>query len=318
MPVDDNGVVFDAIMDPTSIVSRMNLGRLYEQYFNAASRIAKTKVIEYMDKHPKDIEGAFDIVLRFIKIFETEQYEGYLDTTLEEKKMILDEVREKELYILYRLSSKKPAWVIVNHLQKSEFKPLKAPVSIKGKDGIVRKTRQPVLGGPLYHILLSKTPHEFFSAVSSAYTNHYGFPIAPSSSKKHETPIKENPVRFISETEFRSYLAYGGPELIAELKHRGNSLRDHRVMYENMLNGTCRDDLVPRDVYKYDSDSTLRILNTVFHVMGLDLTYQRDALSQFGPFAKADVGLKGQPVHNRTLEEVRENVKRAKSSSKGK
>ena len=45
MPFNEYGRA-DIIMDPSSIPSRMNVGRLYEQYYNAISRHVKYRVTQ--------------------------------------------------------------------------------------------------------------------------------------------------------------------------------------------------------------------------------------------------------------------------------
>ncbi len=46
MPIDEDGNRADIISGPDSIPGRMNLGRLYAPYFNAAARDVKKMVLE--------------------------------------------------------------------------------------------------------------------------------------------------------------------------------------------------------------------------------------------------------------------------------
>ncbi len=73
MPVDKDGSVADVIMDPSSIISRMNAGRLYEQYINGMSRKCRKIVRESVNYKP--IENCTDS--------EVEQAYNYIATEIE-------------------------------------------------------------------------------------------------------------------------------------------------------------------------------------------------------------------------------------------
>lgn len=294
MPHDANGKCFDIMMDPTSIISRMNLGRLYEQYFTAASRVARDQVRDILNKNPNDKKKAWNVVLSFLAIIGTEQYDWYKKANPDEVDVVLNDIMERELFIYYHVGAKKPAYIIVHELEKSPFKPLKAPCYIRDRNDNIRQTKMSVLGGPIYHMVLSKMPSGFLSAVSSSFLNHFGFPIGPSSSRKFNFHIKPNPVRVVSETEFRCYLAYGTPEAIAEIKSRANSIDDHKTIYRKILdtdkNGFI-DDLIPRDENPYGTDSVLKILDSIFKTMGFKQTYIDDG-KQYNPLAIPSIGFK--------------------------
>lgn len=294
MPHDELGRRFDMIMDPTSIISRMNLGRLYEQYFNAASRVARDKVRAILKNNPKDKDKAWKTVLSFLKIIGTEQYDFYSKATPEERDIVLQDIMERELYVYYHVGASKPAYIIIHELESSEFRPLKSPCVLKDSKGRIRKTKMNILGGPIYHMVLSKMPSDFLSAVSSSLLNHFGFPIGPSSSRKFNFPIKPNPVRVVSETEFRCYLAYGGPELIGEIKSRANSIPDHKELYKNILeskNNGFVEELIDRNKHPFGTDSVINILDSIFKTMGFKQVYVDDG-EKYDPTCMPEIGFK--------------------------
>lgn len=289
MPYDKNGVRADIIMDPTSAISRMNLGRLYEIYFNMASRTARDIIRVYLgtsnngawttgEWSKEKVEGAWDIVLEFLSYFETEQLETYSKATYEQKLEVLEEIVTSEFYLLYRVSSSKPAYYIVLELEKSRFKPLRDNVYIpQGDTTYMTLTSMSI--GPLYTILLSKTADESIAGTTSPKNNHFGFPASLSSVHKHRLPFKEKGNKFLSETEVRSYRAYGGSWLIAELKDRANSGQTQKFMYKRILDADKPgyiDDLTPRDEIKFGKDSALLVLDRILLPAGIKIEYVED------------------------------------------
>lgn len=300
MPYTSDGVRADIIMDPTSIVSRMNLGRIFEIYFNSASRKARRMVLEELDKNPGDKEAkirAWKIVLDFIKHFETEQFEGYLQATEEEVDEILDEIRREELYIIYRISSKKPAYAVVLDLEKSPFKPTREPIHIPNGDKILI-TKSPIMIGPLTTILLSKTA-DTWSCAASSKVNHYGFPITIGANSKYNYPYKPNPTRLLSETDVRHYLANGGETgsiCLAEIKDRANSRETHELMYYNILNSPhpgYEKTLVDRKQHPFGTDVALGVLEAIMSVAGVEICYVEDKASNLNKYCSERDGLKG-------------------------
>lgn len=293
MPYDGNGVRCDIVMDPTSIISRMNIGRCLEIYFNASSRVARDMVRDILKKNPKDKQKAWTIVLEFLSIIDTEQYQAYKGATEEEIDEILQEIQEKELYVMYRVSSKKPSYLIVNDLENSKFKAPRGPINIPNGQKIM-VTKSAATLAPLYTIVLSKTADDSLSSTSSAKFNHYGFPITVGSSAKNGLPWKNNPTRILSETEVRLYRAYGGTELIVNLKDRANSIETHKLMHYNILKSEhpgFEKTLVDRTQHPYGGDVALKILKTIFNVAGIDIIYMEDKESVFGPECDPRTGL---------------------------
>lgn len=292
MPYTEDGVRADMIMDPTSLASRMNIGRSYEIYFNTAIRKAREMIRDVLRKDANDVKSAWKLVVDFLKIIGTEQYNTYKNATEEEKKEILKEIMEKEFFILYRISSEKKPHVIVQELEKSKFKPTKEPVYIPKEDGSVVRTKASMLIGPLYTILLNKTPDEGIITVASGRTNHYGLPTG-SGSQKYAYPYRGYSVKFFSETEARHYIANGSLRLAEEIKDRANSIDTHRLMYKNILMSDTPGfslTLVDRNEHKFGSDMSLKILHSILNVAGLEIVYRKDPLDGFRPECDPRIG----------------------------
>ena len=294
MPYDPvNNVRADIVMDPSSIPSRMNVSRLYEQYFNAFSRKTKKLVTDvinnYTDANISNQEKidilteeqtleTFKIVVGLLEHLDTEQYYVYknaLDSiNIYAIKEILLEIIEEELFIYYKVSSKKKAPDIIQSIRGTIYEPIIGKINFV-KDGQIQEGKSDVLIAPLYVILLFKTADEFLSTASSK-TNHYNFPISAGKSSKHSLPWPNNSVKISSETESRLYTLYAGWEAMAELKDRATSLETHKEVYHNILKAdtpTNIDVLVDREKIPYGNTADLQLIDSVYNCAGVGLDY---------------------------------------------
>lgn len=277
MPVDRYGNEADIIMDPTSIPGRMNAGRLYESYFGAASRNAKRIVLETIGSGVDDatddaLNKAYDVLLEFLSVFDTEQYYSYKEVEdISDKIEILKEIEEKELYLYYKVSSKKKPPEIVKDLEKTKFHVPREPIMFDGK-----MTKEGVTIGNLYFILLNKTADGYLASASPS-VNHFGIPVRVNTSTKTGLPYTNNPTKIISETESRLYRAYAkSPILAAEFKDRASSMTTHGEIYHNILKAPTPGNIdvaVDRTIVPYGTDNSLKLLKDIFNSTGINFTY---------------------------------------------
>ncbi len=307
MPVDKYGNVADIIMDPTSIPGRMNAGRLYESYFGGASRNARMKVLEsitgyniddkdndfgwyenYIDKvtekardmivkdldydNANTINKAFDVLLEFLSIIDTEQYVSYSKVDNSDDKLeILREIVEKELYIYYKVSSKKKPPEVVRDMEKTKFYVPREPIMFEGKP-----TKEGITIGNLYVILLNKTADGYLASASPS-VNHFGIPVRVNTSTKTGLPYTNNPTKIISETESRLYRSYAkSPILAAEFKDRASSMRTHSAIYHNTLKADKPSNMptaVDRSIIPYGTDNSLSLIKDIFNSTGINFKY---------------------------------------------
>lgn len=283
--IDGERVRADIVMDPSSIVSRMNIGRSYEHYFNAISRrtqhlikqaIGGNKLKEQYTK--KDIDQGWNILLGLLEILGTEQYDVYKKLTREEdKRDILYECITEEVYLYYKVSSKKKPYEIVNDVRGTIYEPIIEKLVIPTEHGD-KITKEKILIAPLYIILHSKTA-EMYLSVSGAKVNHFGLPIVVSNNTRDYLPFRSSPTKILSETETRLYLGYGGREAIAELKDRANSIPTHKAVYRNILDAdqpTNIDRVVDRNKNPFGEDAALELLNNIFNAAGIEIVYEDD------------------------------------------
>lgn len=279
----------DIVMDPSSIPSRMNVGRLYEQYYNAISRHVKYRVTQAINNRPlrsipvEELESIWQIPLDLTKIVGSEQYDYFLQATYEDKIEILQYTLDKEFQILYKFKKwnkerpKEPYQVCLDVIG-TEYEPPMTHLNYM-VNGVMKTTKEKILLAPSYIILLGRTADNYL-AVSSPKVNHFGFAIGISNNAKHNSVGRLNPVRTISETEGRLYVAYSktpvGP---AELSDRAKSIPTHKHIVRNILeapNPTNIDRVVDRTLVPYGNDSAINLVNNILSSSGIELAYVHD------------------------------------------
>lgn len=276
-------VVADIIMDPSSLVSRMNVGRIYEHYFNAMSRKTQYEIKQALgglkpinDYNEKEIESGWSVLLGLLEIIGTEQYIEYKKIkNIEDKKHILEECINKEVYILYRVSSKKRPYQVVLDTKGTIYEPTISKVHIPRENGRVFISKQDIMIAPIYTILLSKTSETFLS-VAGAKLNHFGFPIGVGSATRNYLPWRNSPTKILSETETRLYNSYVSRKGIAELKDRANNIDTHKTIYNNILNSdipTNIDTVCDRNITGFTEDSSMELITNIFNCAGIDIKY---------------------------------------------
>jgi len=288
MPYDAEGNQAHIVMDPSSIPSRMNAGRVYEHYFNGVSRktqklvrdsvgfhSVQKNIMEYTDA---EINNAFNIVLGVLEIIGTEQYDNYrMVSNMESKREVIEEILYDEFFILYTVSSKKKPYQIVSQIVGTMYEPLIDHLTLI-ENGVKKKSKNKALIAPIYTILLAKTADNFLST-ASAKTNHYGLPIGVGNNGKYRMPWRNSPVKVLSETESRLYVSYVSRLALAELKDRANSIKTHAEVYKNILEAPIPsniDRVVDRNKIPYGGDAALELVNSIFNVGGINIKYTPD------------------------------------------
>ena len=279
--IEANGdrIYADVVMDPAAVTSRMNPGRIFEQYFNGMSRKTQYEMRKILHFKPfeqckdKEIEEAFNILLGLLKIIGTEQYEEYRQLT--DKQLIKEIVREcveEEVYILYRVSSvKRPSEIIIES-QNTIYAPTMNSVKLK-IDGKEVDTNYQTIIAPIYTIILDKTGETFLSTASSKI-NHFGIPVGVNASNKYSYPWRNSSTRIVSETEKRLFTAYTGTKFSAELSDRASNIETHKIIYKNILDApipTNIDNVIDRTKHEIGETAPMEIVYNLINSAGLDI-----------------------------------------------
>lgn len=278
-----NRTYADIVMDPASLVSRMNVGRIYEHIFNDMSRRCKALMLndlggqKDLDKvSDKQVMVAFNTLIGLLQIIDTEQYPMYLEASKDILKVreIVSDCVNKEVFILYKITSKKRPYEIVLDVMKTKYYPKLLPGFMDtGKETI--QFHKPVRIAPVYELVLNKTADDYLG-VSSARLNHYDIPINAGKVGKDRLPWRSNAVRTMSETEGRLFLSYGSRKMIAELKDRASAITTHRAIYRNILESDSPTNMsvaVDRNLIPYGEDAALNLTNNIFNAFGISIDY---------------------------------------------
>ena len=291
MPVDKMGNRADIIGDIKSTPSRLNVGRLYEQYIKGSmltvTRLVKDKLKELNYKTIDevtdiDVKELFKIPMEFIEIFDNVLYKLYQDAynsnDIYSMKDVLSNILNDNFMIYISPASEKEFYTIIEELKRSKFKPFKDTLTFNYRGKKVT-TKEAITIAPMYVVLLSKIADDILTT-ASAYVNHSGFPVVVSKRSKHSLPFTNSPTRTIGETEARIIAAFGGVELLAELRDINSSIESHKEVYKNILladKPTNIDRVIDRDKIPYGNDRGSIILDTLYKSVGMELKYVEDS-----------------------------------------
>lgn len=303
MPVDAHGNRADAIMDGGATVSRMNYGRLYEHFFNAASRDLVReiaiglgfekgekdlfkKIARLEDENPALFEhawnrlmGLYEIVSpRMYAIFVENRYEsgrqGYRAQHLTKVvKHYLD--KGQGAYLWIPTDNQPEITDIVRNLQ-AFCPPLNGPVSYVGYSGRRVPTVNPVQVAPLYVMLLEKIADDW-SACSSGKLQHFGVLSQLSAGDKYSKPTRTQPIRAMGESEVRIYAAYCGTEVTADLLDRNNNPFTHKYMLNQIFSTdkpTAIKSIVDRSKVPMGGSKPLQLIKHIASAGGWKFVYE--------------------------------------------
>lgn len=275
MPIDKDGNRADIIYDGDSIIKRMNVGVLYEHFFNAASRdISKTVRSIMVNKTPESYKAAWGLLEHYystvaplmLDILKGKDYKGTIESHV-------DAVVEDGIYLYMPTDNPIDVIEAVRKVEQ-DFDMCIAPVTFG--DNIV--SDKPVIIGSVYMLLLEKTATDW-SAVSSAKLNHFGIPAKITKSDKYSSPGRNQPVRLAGESEVRLMNATVGSDMVANLLDQSNNPTSHKLVVEAILNAekpTGIDKVIDRSEHPLGKSRPLQFVNHVMETGGISFTRKID------------------------------------------
>lgn len=287
MPVDEAGNRADIVMDGYATVNRMNLGRSYELYFNAASRDTTNKIRKELNPpnfhHPRAfIEEVFysdkllfDKVYRYLmgyyKILSPTMYKWFTEDITDEQKIDhLSSVVKDGIYLYMPPDNDIESVDAVLEIEKY-YKPTYGPVTYVGNSGKRVTTKEPIRIGSVYIMMLEKTGDDW-SAVASGKLQHFGILSQITKGDKYSQPTRTSPIRAIGESEGRIFASYSGQRSIAELVDRNNNPTTHKAIVHSILTAdkpTNIDKVVNREEIPYGGSKPLSIVKHVLQCAGI-------------------------------------------------
>ncbi|MBH14090.1 MAG: hypothetical protein CMF37_15340 [Leeuwenhoekiella sp.] len=234
MPVGQNGLRADVIMDPISPVKRINLSQLYEQYVNATSHMVTCVVRDLMGNG--EHQQAWEYLKEYYSVVSPPMIQTINEVLNNDRRIAthLDIIAAEGIYLYLPVDSIHIGPKLIQDLRT------KFPVDIQpvtySPDGVNQVTTiDPVLIGSKYMMLLEAAPDNW-SSVSTAKLQHHGLPAKASKSDRYGSPNRELPVRIMGEDEVRLLNAALGSDVTADLLDRSASPTTQKAIIRSILN----------------------------------------------------------------------------------
>lgn len=300
MPVDENGVVADIVVDPNSRWNRVTPASPIEMMIGAAARDLGKRIqesfgfdrnVQLTDEEVEDavyaagnleiVEAAYNELLEFYKVVAPIMYQDetdpeyrrfnpeYMYTSV--ASVLQDHVFGLDLYMPTNNPVHMPDVIQAIH---DRWPPFITPVRFRGRDGQMKVSREPMLIAPSYYINLEKTAEDAWMAASSAKCNVYGTTARVSNTDKFNSPGRISSSR-VGEAEFRNQAAACGGEAIAEQKDASNNPIAHTFALRHLLEHptpTNIDVLIDKKVVPVGGHRPLAYMRNMFECSGKQLT----------------------------------------------
>ena len=247
MPKDDWGHIAHCIFDGDSSIKRNNVGCLFEQYTNAASRDCSEDILA-MHEAGNDV-GARKRYMDYVRITSPKHY-ALLEAMqkagkFEEHFQGIITAAQNPTPLVQRGEEGVDLWLPTNNPVHSaalieaieygtdedptKFPIRRSPVTYVGKSGKTRRTKTDVIIGSVYMLLLEKTGSDF-AAVATAKRNYLGVLSKLTNSDKYSQPYREQPTRLLAEAEIRLLVSMVGPVIAQRLLEYPNSAAAQKII----------------------------------------------------------------------------------------
>lgn len=294
MPVDEHGNRADIVMDGTSTVNRMNIGRKYEQYINAASRDVMKKLRHDLDIKPTDpriqdklkqmeqneperFDRAWRYLLGYYQIVSPRQYLWFSDGVYERPRYEhLAYVVEKWPYLYIPTENEPEGMDIIRQLEDA-YRPVYGPVSWINEKGVKVTTKKPVRIGSMYIIELEKVGDDW-SAVSSGKFQNFGVLAQVTNEDKYSKPSRVHAIRALGESEVRIWTSYAGPALTAHVLDLNNNPRTHKHVLNRILEADQPTNIavaVDRNEIPMGGSKPLQLFNHLTQTGGWEMAFEK-------------------------------------------
>ena len=279
MPVDKWGVRADVIADDSSTGSRMNPGRAYEVYLNAARRDLQTKLVQQFGYYegmvltPEAIQQIGTILGEFYSIISpVRMKQEFLDTlTFEELSHHVYKCLSSGIRLYYPPDNERNICDVIEMLEVSPYKPNYDTLVYTDDLGRVVETVEPIRVGQIYLMFLEKIANSY-SAVSSSRVNNFGFAIKGSNTNKYRYPHALSPTKTLSETEIRILVALGAH--VQDLTDQTFNPISHKLVVKHILTSPKafdRDFDIDRSIVQYAAGKSVGLARHLFNAVGFDL-----------------------------------------------
>lgn len=275
MPVDALGNRAELVMDDKSTIKRMNIGRLTEQYICASGYATQKRLATLLgNRSDLEVEAAWHVLMGFYKTVSPRMFEAVMASGTDQRKLQhLEDVVKNGMYLYMPTDSPSEHMDIVRQLRQN-YPAQNGPVTYRGKSGRVVTTKDNIIIGGMYMVLLEKTGNTW-AAVSSAKLQHFGIPAKLTNVDKYAFPVRLQPVRIIGESEGRLFAAVSGGDTVAELLDQTNNPQAHKFILNTLLHAdkpTAIEMVIDRNAVPRGKGRILTFVNHVLECAGTKFT----------------------------------------------
>ena len=277
--VDEDGFEVDVVIDPISVVNRMNTSQIFEQFINRGAELVRRRIEQMITQAPKGQEPwdqAYAYALEFI----TDVHKNWGDLVDEDncgdKRAFVQEVIRDGFYLQVSPFQKGIDQDFVLKLaEKYQIGKSRITYTVTDVDGTKRRvtTKKPIMVGSEYIYLLYKMPHIRCPGVG--YVNQYHTPIRSGALAKAQYPFSQTPIR-LGEDEIRNIIATSGVKAAAHiLGVYANSFPGVEMLANHLLFDPKPSELKQVELSLSDTINTNSIVNVTKHIfscLGIDIT----------------------------------------------
>lgn len=300
MPVDENGIVADIVVDPNSRWNRVTPASPIEMIISGAARDLGKRIqasfgfplndqiseeeatdVVYAPENRDLVDAAFNELLEFYKVVVPFHWQDLTDPEYhrfnpEYKYSQVAAVIYDHMFGLdMEMPTNNPIHMPdVIRTIRDRWPPFITPVRFRGRDGKMKVSREPMLIAPSYYINLEKTAEDSWMAASSAKCNVFGTTARLSNNDKYDSPGRQSSIR-VGESEFRSEAAVCGGEAIADQKDASNNPIAHKFVLRRLLTHptpTNVEEVLDRAVVPVGGHRPLAYMRNMFECSGKQLT----------------------------------------------
>ena len=295
MPMNANGTRAKIVMDPNSTVARMNVSRVYEQFFNAASRdlviafcrnlgIEHSKKLDLQTKMQIEsrwnandpvVLHCWERLMQYYRIFGTIQVEGISALPNDKRRNHFLSILNKGIYLFIPGTQEEEPVDMLRQV-RDHFMPERGPVTYTDFAGVVRTTKNNVIIGSIYIMLLEKTGDDW-TAVSSGKFQNFGVLAKLTNKDKFSQPTRNQAIRAGGESEIRILVAYCGAFFAAEFLDRNSNMQTHREACETILSAKTPSNipvLIDRDKNPLGKARPMQLVKHLAYCNGWKFVYQ--------------------------------------------
>lgn len=289
MPVDAYGNRAEVITDPSSTISRMNLGRVYEAYLGATSRDNRSRLINYIHTRygqkkmskiiplltDDDVAYCYNYLKGLYMLINPQMDEFITSLNPEDLRLHIQEVLLENIYFFYPPDNEYNIIDVIGNIEASIYAPYYTNITYRNTLGHMVTTKEKIRIGNMYIMMLEKIADDFM-AVSSAKVNNFSFPVKSSSVDKHRYQHSHNPTKTMGETEDRIYNAYASQEFMAEIVDINTSPNSHKQLIKNILQSDHPVANLPdidRQANPYGQNKPLLIFKHMANAFGIDFNF---------------------------------------------